>query len=88
MRSLRQQIIVSLLASLVLLAASFIGVFGHYMQERAISAAIVKAQSDLATCTRIIDLQYPGDWKVENGTLFKGKEVISQNNELVDSYRR
>lgn len=85
MRSLRQQILVSLLASLVLLAASFILILGFHMRERAISAAIIKAQSDLATCTEIINLKYPGDWHVENGSLFKGKTEISLQDDLVDS---
>ncbi|MEA4902867.1 cache domain-containing protein [Desulfitobacterium sp.] len=85
MHSLRQQILFSMIASLVLLAVSFILIFGYSMQERAISAAIIKAQSDMATCSSIIDLQYPGEWKAENGSLFKGQKEISHNNELVDS---
>lgn len=85
MHSLRQQILFSMIASLVLLAVSFILIFGYSMQERAISAAIIKAQSDMATCSGIIDLQYPGEWKAENGSLFKGQKEISHNNGLVDS---
>lgn len=85
MRSLRQQVLVLMLASLVLLASSFILILGWHMRERAISAAIIKAQSDLATCTEITDLKYPGDWRVENGILYKGKTEISHLNSLVDS---
>lgn len=85
MRSLRQQVLVLMLASLVLLASSFILILGWHMRERAISAAIIKAQSDLATCTEITDLKYPGDWRVENGILYKGKAEISHLNSLVDS---
>ncbi|MBP1759449.1 MAG: signal protein [Firmicutes bacterium] len=85
MRSLRQQILVLMLASLVLLAASFILILGFHMRERAISAAIIKAQSDLATCAEIINLKYPGEWRAENGNLYKGESLISLQNDVVDS---
>ena len=85
MRSLRQQVLVLMLASLVLLATSFILILGLHMRERAISAAIIKAQSDLATCAEIVNLKYPGDWRVENGILYKGQSQISLQNEVVDS---
>lgn len=85
MRSLRQQVVVLMLASLVLLATSFILILGFHMRERAISAAIIKAQSDLATCAEIISLKYPGDWRVENGILYKGQSQISLRDDVVDS---
>lgn len=85
MRSLRQQVLVLMLASLVLLAASFILILGLHMRERAISAAIIKAQSDLATCAEIINLKYPGEWRAENGNLYKGQSLISLQNDVVDS---
>lgn len=84
MRSLRQQILILLLAALVLLATSFILVLGWHMRERAISAAIIKAETDLATCTEIVNLKYPGEWRVSNGILYKGEARITQQNELVD----
>lgn len=85
MRSLRQQVLIPLLASLVVLAASLILIFGSHMRERAISAAIIKAQSDLATCAEIISLKYPGDWQVINGNLYKGDYLISFQQNIVDS---
>lgn len=84
MRSLRQQILIALIASLVLMSVSFILILGFHMRERATSAAIIKAQSDLATCTEIINLKYPGDWHTENGALFKGSTDISLQNDWVD----
>lgn len=85
MRSLRQQVLVLMLASLVLMAACFILILGFHMRERAISAAIIKAQSDLATCAEIISLKYPGEWREENGILYKGKSQISLQDDVVDS---
>lgn len=84
MRSLRQQILILLLAALILLATSFILVLGWHMKERAISAAIIKAKTDLATCTEIVNLMYPGEWRVSDGALYKGEARISQQYELVD----
>jgi len=83
-RSLKQQILILLLGSLVLLAASFLVVIGWYMKDRDVAAAIIKAQTDLATCGEIIEKTYPGSWSVQDGNLFKGPIKISLNNELVD----
>ncbi|MDR3539753.1 MAG: cache domain-containing protein [Desulfosporosinus sp.] len=84
MRSLKHQILILLLCSLVLLAASFLGVIGWYMKDRDVAAAIIKAQTDLATCGEIIDKTYPGSWSVQDGNLYKGTTKISLNNDLVD----
>jgi len=83
-RSLKQQILILLLGSLVLLAASFLVVIGWYMKDRDVAAAIIKAQADLATCGEIIEKTYPGPWSVQDGNLYKGPVKISLNNDLVD----
>ncbi|TGE38229.1 HAMP domain-containing protein [Desulfosporosinus fructosivorans] len=84
MRSLKNQILIMLLGSLVLLAVSFLGVLGWYMKDRVVAAANIKAQTDLATCAEIIDKTYPGSWSVQEGNLYKGSNKISLNNDLVD----
>ena len=84
LRSLKHQILIMLLCSLVLLSASFLLVIGWYMKDRDVAAAIIKAQTDLSTCGEIIDKTYPGSWSVQDGILYKGPIKISLNNELVD----
>ena len=84
MSSLKHQILLLMLGSLVVLAAIFIFVFGWYMRARAVDAAIVKAKTDLGTCMEIIQLSAPGPWHVEEGTLYKGQTQISNRTELVD----
>lgn len=59
-------------------------VLGWYMKDRVVAAAIIKVQTDLATCEEIIDKTYPGSWSVQEGNLFKGPTKISLNNNLVD----
>lgn len=71
-----------------LLAASFLAVLGWYMKDRVVAAAIIKAQTDLATCGEIIDKTYPGSWSVQDGNLYKGPTKISLNNDLVDHLSR
>ncbi len=84
MRSLKHHIIILLLGSLILLAVSFVFVLGFYMKDRAVAAAMIKIQTDLATCGEIIDKTYPGSWHVQDGSLYKGSIKISLNNDLVD----
>ncbi|AFM41210.1 response regulator of citrate/malate metabolism [Desulfosporosinus acidiphilus SJ4] len=84
MHSLKHQILLLMLGSLILLAASFIFVFGWYMKERAVEAAIVKAETDLETCMDIINVRMPGPWQIKSGILYKGDVQVSYQTELVD----
>lgn len=47
--------------------------------------AIVKAKSDLNMGFKLIDATYPGDWKIEDGQLFKGETLMNNNFDIVDS---
>jgi methyl-accepting chemotaxis protein len=84
LRSLKHQILLLMLGSLCVLGVSFIVVFGWHMRVRAVDAAIVKANTDLATGMEIINLTNPGPWHVQDGTLYKGQTQISHSTELVD----
>ncbi len=84
MRSLKMQILISLLGSLFVLSVSFMIVLGWHMKDRALAAASIKAKTDLATCTEIIDRTYPGSWQVQDGILFKGQEMMTKNTQFVD----
>ena len=87
-RSLKHQILILLLGSLVILAGTFLGVLGWYMEGRGVATAIVKAQADLATCGEIINIKYPGPWSVRDGELYKGPIKMSLNNDIVDHLSR
>lgn len=84
MHSLKHQILLLMFGSLCVLAVSFSVVFGWHMRVRAVDAAIVKANTDLATGMEIINLTNPGPWHVQDGTLYKGQTQISHSTELVD----
>ncbi len=84
MSSLKHRILIMLLGSLVILATSFLLILGYYMNDRAVAAAVIKAQADLATCGEIIATKYPGSWSERDGDLYKGPIKISLNNDLVD----
>ena len=84
MRSLKHQILILLLCSLLLLTASFLAGLGWYMKNRVTAAADIKTRTDLGTCGEIIDKTYPGAWSVQDGNLYKGIIKISLNNDLVD----
>lgn len=43
-----------------------------------------KLRSDLALSLSYLDAQYPGDWREENGDLYKGDTPMEENNLLVD----
>lgn len=88
MRSLKHQILIVLLCSLLIQAGSFFVVLGLHMKDRDVATAINKLQADLATSGEIIDTKYPGSWSVRDGALYKGPIKISFNNDIVDHLSR
>lgn len=84
MYSLKQQILALIAGTILVLSLGFMFTMAVWLKDRAELASITKVKSDLATCEEIIDLQYPGPWKVENGFLYKGETLINNNFEIVD----
>ncbi|WP_167568933.1 methyl-accepting chemotaxis protein [Brevibacillus migulae] len=48
------------------------------------ASAIEKAKSDLALGYQYIEHKYPGEWRIKDGSLYKGETKINDNYELVD----
>jgi len=84
MHSLRQQLLLLVIAPILLLALCMTILIGIDSNKRAHMVAIEKAKSDLAAVEELIDLKHPGEWSFENGNLYKGKSKISNNLKLVD----
>ncbi|MDQ7095376.1 cache domain-containing protein [Desulfosporosinus sp. PR] len=84
MRPFRHKLLILLLGSLAILAASIVMLLNWYIKDRDLAAVSMKAQKDLAACQEIIDAKYPGPWSVRNEELYKGEVKISLNNDLVD----
>lgn len=47
-------------------------------------AATEKAKGDLALGFETLDLKFPGEWRSEGELLFKGSELVNDNEEIVD----
>ena len=73
-----------MIGSLLILAVSFILVFGWHLRDRAVAASIIKAKTDLEKCNEITNRIYQGDWAIKDGILYKGDRQISGQTELVD----
>lgn len=83
-KSIRWKMIITIL---MILTGAFL--ITGFLQIKTIQSiiegeALVKAESDLQTTYALIDEMYPGDWKEANGKLYKGKQVMNNNLELVD----
>lgn len=72
--------------TLVLMAVT--GLMGIYatmvMSDKILAAADAKLQSDLSLGKDIINLEYPGNWHINDGKLYKGKYLIEGNNTVID----
>ncbi|CAM2918172.1 methyl-accepting chemotaxis protein [Paenibacillus sediminis] len=70
---------------IVLFLSAVIGVAVIEQEKEGIKQfATDKAKGDLDLAYRYLDAKYPGDWAFNNGQLFKGHTVITDNNDIVD----
>ncbi|MFS0671723.1 methyl-accepting chemotaxis protein [Ornithinibacillus sp. 179-J 7C1 HS] len=77
----------NLLVISILLAFSIILAFVVQGQIRSAieESARAKALSDLELGYNYLDVQYPGEWKIQGNSLYKGTTEINDNEEIVDS---
>ncbi|HWP95747.1 MAG TPA: methyl-accepting chemotaxis protein [Syntrophomonadaceae bacterium] len=77
-----------LILAFTLILACMTGIMGIYatsvMSDKIQTTAEQKLQSGLALGKYIIDLNYPGEWKVNEGKLYKGDTLIEGNFTVVD----
>jgi methyl-accepting chemotaxis protein len=88
-RSLRKiNVRLRLVLVFTLILAAVTGAMVFYatsvMSEKITISAQEKLKSDLAMGRQILDKNFPGDWKLINGTLYKGTVLMENNNDLVD----
>ena len=70
---------------LLLVFGSIIGFIVMRDVRTTISLVVTeKVLSDLNSSCEIVDFMYPGEWKVDNNSLYKGGTLINDNNRLVD----
>lgn len=69
---------------LIIFATCMFIVLNGQLKEAAEKGALEKVYSDLALGYEYIDANYPGDWYVENGVLYKGDVKINDNEKIVD----
>lgn len=78
-----------LIITFTMLLAAVTGLMGYYatsvMSSKIQTTAEQSLQAQLALSKSIIDLNYPGNWKLVDGKLHKGDVVIDDNFAVVDS---
>lgn len=79
---------VRLILAFTLILAVVTGVMGIYatyvMQNKITFTAQEKLKSDLTTGEHIVNMNFPGDWEIKDGLLYKGGVMIEENYKVVD----
>ena len=77
--------IVALFVTAIVFINLGIGVYAvNSMQQKVLGAAQEKLLSDAALGSALIEQQFPGDWSVKDGNLYKGTIKTNDNFEIVD----
>lgn len=62
-----------------------LGIFAYWNASQGFRVSLQgKANADIRQVTEILDLTYPGEWKIEQGSLYKGSCKLDGNNDIVD----
>jgi methyl-accepting chemotaxis protein len=77
-----------LILAFTLILAVVTGVMGMYatmvMQEKITFTAQEKLKSDLTTGEHIVNMNFPGEWEIKDGLLYKGGVLMEGNHTVVD----
>lgn len=77
-----------LIVAFTIILIGVTGIMGIYatsvMSEKVMLTAQEKLKSDLALGEQILEINYPGDWKLVDGALYKGNVLMENNNSMVD----
>lgn len=69
----------------LLLACLCLGIIGYLNADSSFdSAYISKVADDASRVQQLVDLKHPGQWRVENGKLYKGKDLMEGINDELD----
>lgn len=82
--AIKYRILLIVVIGLILMIGLILFQIRNAAIKEAKSAALIKAESDLNTGYRILDLEYPGAWHLEGEKLYKGNTLINGNYEITD----
>ncbi len=73
----------------ILVGTSSMGIFSaQTMKTSILDSSQEKLQSDVKLSYQIIENKYPGAWNVRGDKLYKGEQLMSGNDQLVDEFQK
>lgn len=84
---LRQKVLLGIIILLCIFGLSTYLAVNYQVGKLVQRSLLNHLTSDLRLGYKIIDMMYPGDWRRENNSLYKGNELINNNIRAVDLIR-
>lgn len=70
---------------LIILVCNCMGMLGYLTAEDGLNVMLQRgARSNINSIVEIVKYRYPGDWRIDNGQLYKGDLKINDGTEVVD----
>ncbi len=82
--SLRLRLILLLVAAVLANTLAVAVYSGSSVRQQMIASAQQKLVGDLALGRQILELRYPGEWRIDKGQLYKGSHLVNGDFEVVD----
>lgn len=82
--SLRFKLLLPVFFGILILSSTIMFTVNNAVIREAKGVAVKKAKADLQMGYTIIDLIYPGEWRLEGDRLYKGNTLVNGNYKIVD----
>ncbi len=75
--------------ALIIVVCAIMGLMNYHSAAAGFNMALqAKAASNVRAALELLDYEYPGDWEIKNGSLFKGEKKMDGADDVVDHLSR
>ena len=86
--NLKSKILIINISLIILLGLSIFNVVLYEVNKLVVKNIDTTAEGYINLASEILDNKYPGDWHINNNELYKGNELINNNTEFVDNFKK
>ena len=86
--NLKSKILIINISLIILLGLSIFNVVLYEVNKLVVNNIDTTSEGYINLASEILDNKYPGDWNINNNELYKGNELINNNTEFVDNFKK
>lgn len=85
LKSINARILMIIIVTIVIMGSTSLFIASWSLKESLYERVHSQLNDNVQTGINLVETMYPGDWKLDNGNLYKGEKIINDSTEIVDS---